>query len=75
MQAIHVSNQQAPPDAANESVSILGDKTASALIGDMGAGKTTFIKENIRAIGQDGGDYQAGKWATTGEYRFHTTVE
>ena len=48
---INIPDTAALPAAAKEFAALMGDETVYAFYGEMGAGKTTFIRELSRALG------------------------
>lgn len=63
------------PRAAKEFVAAMEDETVYAFVGEMGAGKTTFITELCRALGVDDDDMSSPSFALINEYRSSTTAE
>ncbi|MDR2682325.1 MAG: tRNA (adenosine(37)-N6)-threonylcarbamoyltransferase complex ATPase subunit type 1 TsaE [Dysgonamonadaceae bacterium] len=51
MRTIQISSLAALPEAAGEFIAAMGDHTVFAFRGEMGAGKTTFIKAVCEALG------------------------
>ncbi|MCH5247563.1 MAG: tRNA (adenosine(37)-N6)-threonylcarbamoyltransferase complex ATPase subunit type 1 TsaE [Muribaculaceae bacterium] len=52
-QTIKIDNLEALPQAVNKFIDLMGDYTVFAFHGEMGAGKTTFIRELARQLGVD----------------------
>ena len=50
---INIPSIESLPQAAKEFAALMGDETVYAFRGEMGAGKTTFIRELCRALGVD----------------------
>ena len=48
---INIPSIESLPQAAKEFAALMGDETVYAFRGEMGAGKTTFIRELCRALG------------------------
>lgn len=61
--------------AAGEFVSLMGDETAYAFNGPMGAGKTTFIRALVRALGVNDDEASSPSFSIINEYRSDTTAE
>ena len=61
--------------AAKEFAANMGDETVYAFYGDMGAGKTTFIRELCRALGVEEDLANSPSFAIINEYRSDTTAE
>ena len=72
---INIPDIQALPEAAKEFVSLMGDETVYAFYGEMGAGKTTFIRELSRALGVDEDLANSPSFSIINEYRSDTTAE
>ena len=51
MKTIHITSQDELPDVAEEVVEALGRRTVVAFRGEMGAGKTTLIREIAAQLG------------------------
>ena len=51
MRTIHITSQDELPDVARAVIRSLGRRTVVAFRGDMGAGKTTLIREIVAALG------------------------
>lgn len=52
-QTIKIDNLEALPQAVKKFIDLMGDYTVFAFHGEMGAGKTTFIRELARQLGVD----------------------
>lgn len=61
--------------AAGEFVSLMGDETVYAFNGPMGAGKTTFIRALVRALGVNDDEASSPSSSIINEYRSDTTAE
>ena len=61
--------------AAGEFVSLMGDETVYAFNGPMGAGKTTFIRALVRALGVSDDEASSPSFSIINEYRSDTTAE
>lgn len=61
--------------AAGEFVSLMGDETVYAFNGPMGAGKTTFIRALVRALGVNDDEASSPSFSIINEYRSDTTAE
>ena len=61
--------------AAVEFVSLMGDETVYAFNGPMGAGKTTFIRALVRALGVSDDEASSPSFSIINEYRSDTTAE
>ena len=53
MQTIHIDSQSDLPKVAEAIVEALGDRTVVVFRGEMGAGKTTLIREIVAQLGAD----------------------
>ena len=53
MKTIHITSQDELPDVAEAVIEALGRRTVVALRGEMGAGKTTLIREIAARLGSD----------------------
>lgn len=51
MRTIHITSQDELPEIAEAVIDSLGRRTVVALRGEMGAGKTTLIREIVAALG------------------------
>ena len=61
--------------AAKEFVASMGDETIYAFYGDMGAGKTTFIRALSKALGVEEDEANSPSFSRINEYRSDTTAE
>ncbi len=61
--------------AAKEFVSLIDQSTVFAFVGEMGAGKTTFISAVCRALGVEDDPTSSPSFAIVNEYRSSTTAE
>ena len=61
--------------AAGEFVSLMGDETVYAFNGPMGAGKTTFIRALVRALGVNDDEASSPSFSIINEYRSDTIAE
>ena len=75
MITINVPNLEALPEAARQFVSHMDDRTVYAFYGDMGAGKTTFIRHLAEALGVDPDEANSPSCAIVNEYRSDTTAD
>lgn len=72
---IEIATAEALPQAAKEFASLMGDETVYAFYGEMGAGKTTFIRELCRALGVEEDLANSPSFSIINEYRSDTTAE
>lgn len=74
MKEIKIKNLTSLPEAAKEFRDAMGDATVFAFHGEMGAGKTTFIRELVRQMGV-GEDLAVNSpsFSIINEYRSDTT--
>lgn len=72
---IRIPSLEALPEAAKEFVGLMGDETVYAFHGEMGAGKTTFIRELVKALGVDEDEANSPSFSIINEYRSDTTAE
>ena len=72
---IHIQSLAELPEAARQFVALMGDETVYAFYGEMGAGKTTFIRELAKALGVTDDDVNSPSFAIINEYRSDTTAE
>ncbi|MDE5942376.1 MAG: tRNA (adenosine(37)-N6)-threonylcarbamoyltransferase complex ATPase subunit type 1 TsaE [Muribaculaceae bacterium] len=63
------------PEAARKFAALMGDETVYAFNGEMGAGKTTFIRELCHALGVDDDLASSPSFAIINEYRSDSTAE
>lgn len=61
--------------AAKEFASLMGDQTVYAFHGEMGAGKTTFIRALVEQLGVDPEEANSPSFSIINEYRSDTTAE
>jgi tRNA threonylcarbamoyladenosine biosynthesis protein TsaE len=61
--------------AAKEFVGLMGDETVYAFHGEMGAGKTTFIRALVEQLGVDTEEANSPSFSIINEYRSDTTAE
>ena len=71
---ITVPNIESLPQAAQEFLAAMDDRTVFAFHGEMGAGKTTFIKALCEALGVED-EVNSPTFAIVNEYRSETTAE
>ena len=72
---INIPDTAALPAAAKEFAALMGDETVYAFYGEMGAGKTTFIRELSRALGVEEDLANSPSFSIINEYRSDTTAE
>lgn len=72
---IEIPSVDAIPEAAEKFVALMGDDTVYAFHGDMGAGKTTFIRQLCRALGVEEDLANSPSFSIINEYRSDTTAE
>lgn len=72
---INIPSVEALPAAAREFAALMGDETVYAFNGEMGAGKTTFIRELCRALGVEEDLANSPSFSIINEYRSDTTAE
>ena len=72
---IEIATAEALPQAAQEFASLMGDETVYAFYGEMGAGKTTFIRELCRALGVEEDLANSPSFSIINDYRSDTTAE
>ena len=68
---IEIKNVEALPEAAREFIANMGDNTVFAFRGEMGAGKTTFIKAVCDVLGVED-EVNSPTFAIVNEYRSAT---
>ena len=74
MKEIKIDNLQQLPAAVEEFIGHMGDRTVFAFHGDMGAGKTTFIRELCRKLGvEDDLAVNSPSFSLINEYRSDTS--
>ena len=69
-----IQNTEALPQAAHDFIAAMNDRTVFAFHGEMGAGKTTFIKAICLALGVED-EVNSPTFAIVNEYRSATTAE
>lgn len=74
MKKIDIASPEALPQAAQEFLGLLDDRTVIAFRGPMGAGKTTFIAALCRALGVEE-PVSSPSFAIINEYRSDETAE
>ena len=72
---IEIATLEALPEAAEQFVALMGDETVYAFKGEMGAGKTTFIRQLCRALGVEEDLANSPSFSIINEYRSDTTAE
>ncbi|MBD5297172.1 MAG: tRNA (adenosine(37)-N6)-threonylcarbamoyltransferase complex ATPase subunit type 1 TsaE [Bacteroides sp.] len=72
---INIPDKAALPAAAREFASLIDQSTIFAFNGAMGAGKTTFIMELLRALGVEDDLAGSPSFSLINEYRSDTTAE
>lgn len=72
---IKINSIEELPLAAKEFVGLMDDRTVYAFHGDMGAGKTTFIRALVEALGVDPEEANSPSFSIINEYRSDTTAE
>lgn len=72
---IHIQSLAELPEAARQFVALMGDETVYAFYGEMGAGKTTFIRELAKSLGVTDEDVNSPSFSIINEYRSDTTAE
>lgn len=72
---IEIPTLEALPEAAEQFVALMGDETVYAFKGEMGAGKTTFIRQLCRALGVEEDLANSPSFSIINEYRSDTTAE
>lgn len=71
---ISIPNIESLPQAAHDFIAAMDDRTVFAFRGEMGAGKTTFIKAVCLALGVED-EVNSPTFAIVNEYRSETTAE
>ena len=72
---INIPSIESLPQAAKEFAALMGDETVYAFRGEMGAGKTTFIRELCRALGVEDDLANSPSSSIINEYRSDKTAE
>lgn len=72
---INIPSIESLPQAAKEFAALMGDETVYAFRGEMGAGKTTFIRELCRALGVEDDPANSPSFSIINEYRSDKTAE
>ena len=72
---IEIPTLEALPEEAEQFVALMGDDTVYAFKGEMGAGKTTFIRQLCRALGVEEDLANSPSFSIINEYRSDTTAE
>lgn len=75
MHTINIPSAEALPQAAKEFAALMGDETVYAFYGEMGAGKTTFIRELCHVLGVEDDLANSPSFSIINEYRSDTTAE
>lgn len=72
---IRINSMEELPQAAREFVALMGDQTVYAFHGEMGAGKTTFVRALAQQLGVDAEEANSPSFSIINEYRSDTTAE
>lgn len=72
---IKINGLEGLPEAAEKFLELMGDYTVFAFHGEMGAGKTTFIRQLSEALGVDPEEANSPSFSIINEYRSDTTAE
>lgn len=72
---INIASAEALPEAAKQFAALMGDETVYAFYGEMGAGKTTFIRELCRVLGVEEDLANSPSFSIINEYRSDSTAE
>lgn len=72
---IRIPDVASLPDASRQFVALMGDETVYAFHGEMGAGKTTFIRALVQQLGVDPEEANSPSFSIINEYRSETTAE
>lgn len=72
---IRIPDIESLPSAAKEFAALMGDETVYAFHGEMGAGKTTFIRALVEQLGVDPEEANSPSFSIINEYRSATTAE
>jgi len=75
LKEIRINSIDELPAAAREFVAMMGDQTVYAFHGEMGAGKTTFIRALAEQLGVDPDEANSPSFSIINEYRSATTAE
>lgn len=75
LKEIRINSIDELPTAAREFVAMMGDQTVYAFHGEMGAGKTTFIRALAEQLGVDPDEANSPSFSIINEYRSATTAE
>lgn len=73
-EVIKIDSLEALPEVAKQFIELMGDYTIFAFDGEMGVGKTTFIKELSKQLGVED-IINSPSFAIINEYRSDTTAE
>ncbi len=71
---IRIPDTASLPEAARSFVALMGDQTVYAFHGEMGAGKTTFIRALVEQLGVDSDEANSPSFSIINEYRSDTTA-
>lgn len=72
---IKIDSLEALPQAAEKFVELLDQGTVVAFNGEMGAGKTTFIRQLVETLGVDPEEANSPSFSIINEYRSDSTAE
>lgn len=72
---IRIKSIEGLPAAARTFAALMGDETVYAFHGEMGAGKTTFIRALVEQLGVDPEEANSPSFSIINEYRSDTTAE
>lgn len=72
---IRINSIEELPQVAREFVALMGDQTVYAFHGEMGAGKTTFVRALAQQLGVDAEEANSPSFSIINEYRSDTTAE
>lgn len=72
---IRIKSIEGLPAAAREFAALMGDETVYAFHGEMGAGKTTFIRALVEQLGVGPEEANSPSFSIINEYRSDTTAE
>lgn len=73
--SIHIPSADKVREAAQSFMELMGDETVYTFVGEMGAGKTTFISALCQELGVDADEANSPSFAIANEYRSETTGE